>query len=170
MIRMDLRTPLLLLAAGLAACAKEPTATTTTPPAEAAAGSGETTTKPAAVDKPRVGANPAPEADATKPTERPADAATPVPLPNDPSRLGRPEVTLKIGELARLIGGIKDKATAVAAKPRLEAMVGEFAELKGGGALDVPNNIFVVLEQLARNGEVGPVLANSIDALITTLR
>ncbi|MFM1872833.1 MAG: hypothetical protein RL398_2255 [Planctomycetota bacterium] len=170
MIRMDLRIPLLLVAAGLAACSKDQPAGPTGPaPTETVKGTAESPTQPLPAHK-RGDPKPNPEAATDQTAEKPADAASPVPLPNDPSRLGRPEVTVKIGELARLIGGIKDKASALAAKPRLEAMVGEFAELKGGGALDVPNNIFVVLEQLARNGEVGPVLANSIDALITTLR
>lgn len=82
----------------------------------------------------------------------------------------RPEVNLKIGELARLLGGIKDKASALLAKPKLEALIAEFGNLKTGGKLEIPPNVFAALDTLSRNFEVGPVLGGTIDALRAALQ
>lgn len=89
---------------------------------------------------------------------------------NSSGNVLRPEVNLKIGELARVLGGVKDKASALLAKPKLEALIAEFGNLKAGGKLEVPPNVFVAIDSLSRHFEVGPVLGNTLDALRAALQ
>lgn len=89
---------------------------------------------------------------------------------NSSGNVLRPEVNLKIGELARLLGGIKDKASALLAKPKLETLIAEFGNLKAGGKLEVPPNVFTAIDSLSRHFEIGPVLGNTLDALRAALQ
>jgi hypothetical protein len=157
-----------------------PTPTTPTTPTTPAAAGGAS----AAAPKPGGATATAPVAAGQATDDRPAAPAAAektgggvlggiAPLQLDANSSGnvlRPEVNLKIGELARVLGGVKDKASALLAKPKLEALIAEFGNLKAGGKLEVPPNVFVAIDSLSRHFEVGPVLGNTLDALRAALQ
>lgn len=100
--------------------------------------------------------------DVTEPTPAPVEA------PAKPAE--REEVTNKIGELARLLSKVNDRASAKLARPALEALVSDFANLRTGGAIVLPNNVKKYMDLLSRNPEVGPELTNCFDALRNTVQ
>ncbi len=145
---------------GTAEAAPKPAATTATAPVA-----------PGAVTDDQAATAGAAAAAAGKPTGTLPTALAPLQLDaNSSGNVLRPEVNLKIGELARLLGGVKDKATALLAKPKLETLIAEFGNFKAGGKLEVPPNVFVAIDDLSRRADIGPVLGNTLDALRAALQ